>query len=122
MRRVFLVLALTVGLVSQATNAQDYSYKGYEIITVAGTAIGFTSTLITNVPTAQGTAQATVAICTLETANIRFTVNGTTPTSAVGVLWTSGSDKTFVGNDILRAFRSIRVGSSAALDCHYFGN
>lgn len=122
MRRGCVICALTVTLVAQVTNAQDYAYKGFEQITVAGSSIGFTSSLITNVPTAQGTAQATIAICTLETANIRYTVNGTTPTNTIGVLWTSGTDKTFVGHDILVAFRSIRVTSSGQLDCSYFGN
>lgn len=91
------------------------SYIAFEQITVAATAIGFTATSITP----QGP-PATTAVCRLETAQLRYTVNGTTPTTTVGTLWEVGEMVQFNGHDILVNFRAIRTGgTSGQLDCTY---
>ena len=109
---IALVLALTVPLA-----AQQYSYLAFEQITVAGTAIGFTAATI-NI--GAGHMQAETAICRLETAQIRFAYDGTTPTTTVGTLWEVGEERQFNGHQILRNFRAIRTGgSSGQLDCTY---
>ncbi len=112
--RWILVLLVSVGL-----SAQSWSYGAFEQITVAGTAIGFTASAIT--PTTGGP-QATVAVCYLETNEVRYTVDGTTPTSTVGTIWSVGTTMTFVSHNVLMQFRAIRTGSSGQLDCTYFGN
>lgn len=108
-----------------ASSAYGYSYLAFEQVTVAASSIGFTIAKIC--PDSQSTAFcgpggriATIATCTLETANVNFTIDRTTPTSSVGMLWTSGTTLTFNGADVLQNFRAIRTtGSSGQLDCTY---
>lgn len=93
------------------------SYLAFETVTVAATAIGFTDATI--VETA-GHPAATLAVCRLETAEIRVRYDGTAPTAAVGTLVEIGDTITVTGSDVLRAFRAIRTtGTSGVLDCHY---
>ena len=81
----------------------------YETITVADTAIGITaSTMIAN--------SENYAVLTVETATIRFTTDGTTPTSTVGHLAQPGSKITLDTAAELNAFRAIRTtGTSASV-------
>lgn len=88
----------------------------FEQITVANTAIGFTSTKITS---PDGVLM-TKAVCNLETGEVRYTIDGTTPTSTVGMIWAVNTSLTFVGHDVLSNFRAIRdSGTSGQLDCTY---
>ena len=57
------------------------STTGHESVTVADTAIGFDATAANN----HGVRPA-AAVITVETASIRYTVDGTTPTTTVGHL------------------------------------
>jgi len=115
MRR--LIAALLVGLtVSAAPLLAQRAYLGFEQLTVADTAIGFTTAKIEP----PGRVQAAFAVCRLETAQIRFTFDGSTPTSTVGTLWEIGEEREFNGHDVLVNFRAIRTGgTSGVLDCHY---
>lgn len=114
MRRHGLV-ALLVGALVVPVAAQ-LAYRAFEQITVANTAIGFTAAKITPA----GLPQATLAQCRLETAQVRFTIDGTTPTSSVGTLLEIGDWLTISGHDSLERFRAIRTGStSGQLDCTY---
>ena len=81
----------------------------FEAVTVAGTAIGITaSTMIAN--------SENYAVLTLETATIRFTTDGTTPTSTVGHLVDPGDVIELDTASEVNAFRAIRTtGSSATL-------
>ena len=81
----------------------------YEAVTVAGTAIGITaSTMIAN--------SENFAVCTLETAAIRFTTDGTTPTTAIGHLASPGDVIELDTAAEVNAFRAIRTtGTSASL-------
>lgn len=114
MKRILLVtyallLAATVSLVA-------VSYSADEQITVANTAIGFTVAKITP----SGQVQATYAFCRLETAEIRYAVTGTTPTSSVGTLLEPGDTLTVQGHDVMVLFLAIRTGgTSGQLDCTY---
>ncbi len=102
--------------VIMAGNIFAYSYLAFEQITVAGTAIGFTSTKITPAGAPQ---QPDTAVCRLETAQIRYTIDGTTPTSTVGTLLETGDTIAVYGHDVLVRFRAIRTGSSGQLNCTY---
>lgn len=109
-----LVIGLALGVTLQA------AYTKFEAVTVAASAIGFTAAHINN--TVGAHPAATDASCRLETAQIRWTIDGTTPTTTVGILLEIGDVLTLAGNDTLNNFRAIRTGgSSGQLDCHYSG-
>lgn len=60
------------------------------------------------------------AVVSVETQNIRWTVDGTAPTSTVGVLLTAGSEREFVGPEVLDALCFIEAASGAAVKVAYF--
>lgn len=96
----------------------DNSFIGFEQITVANTSIGFTAAKIT--PSTGSGMQAQHAICRLETAEIRYQLDGTAPTTTVGTLLEPLETITFSGHDVLAAFRAIRTTStSGTLSCTY---
>ena len=51
--------------------------------------------------------------CTLETAQIRYTLDGTAPTTTVGHLLEIGDTLTIQGRDNIVRFRAIRTGSTS---------
>jgi hypothetical protein len=107
MKRLLLVLIIVLMSCSFAWA------DAYEAITVAGTAIGTTVATVGN--NAWG-------ICRLETAEIRYTVDGaTTPTNAIGVVL-EPLEWIVLNNPFeLKNFRAIRTtGVSGSLKCHYF--
>ena len=92
-------------------NAKAFA-KAYdtESITVSNTAIGFTAGTIS-----PGDGAIPVkAVFTVETAQIRFTVDGTTPTASIGLLVQIGDIITINGQSDINAFRAIRVTSTDA--------
>lgn len=89
------------------------AYVGFEQLTVAASSIGFTTGKIT--PT--GLPMATSVSARLETAQIRYTIDGTVPTTSVGTLLEIGDVLTLTGHDVLMQFRAIRTGAvSGVLD------
>lgn len=83
----------------------------YEAITVSDTAIGFSESLISAISYRKPIIE---AFCTVEGAQIRYTYNGTTPTSTVGHLAEVGDVYAIRGlNDVLQ-FRAIRTGTTNA--------
>lgn len=114
--RALLLLATIVALTVPV--AAQYRYTAFEQITVAAVSIGFTSATINE---GSGHPQATIASCRLETAQIRYRVDGTAPTSSVGTLLEIGDIITLTSPDLVRNFRAIRTGgTSGVLDCSYF--
>ena len=82
-------------------------YKGYdrEDITVSTTAIGFTaSKLITKPPPKR-------AVMTLEGATIRYTYDGTDPTTDLGHQMFIGDILIIEGTENLNKFKAIRDGT-----------
>jgi hypothetical protein len=98
---------------------QAVSYIAFEQVTVAAVSIGFTSTKVE--PDGSGAGrQADTAVCRLETAEIRYTIDGTTPTSSVGTLLEIGDVLTITGHDSIMRFRAIRTGAvSGVANCTY---
>lgn len=84
----------------------------YESITVAGTAVPLTAATYGDCPN---------ALCTVETAAIRWTVDGTTPVAGgPGHLAQAGEAIELHTIAEVRGFRAIREsGVSAALRCSY---
>ncbi len=115
-------LSVAIALALSVT-VYGWTYLGFESITVGATAIGFTASCIQVGTGCNGSVshdQATAASCRLETAQIRYTYDGTTPTSTVGTLLEVGETLTLSGNDALQDFQAIRTGSSSgALKCNY---
>lgn len=98
--------------------AAQFRYVAFEQITVATTAIGFTAATI---QAGNGHPQVTLASCRLETAQVRFTVDGTTPTSTVGTLLEIGDWLTLSSPDLVANFLAIRTGgTSGQLNCTYY--
>ena len=87
----------------------------YESITVGATAIGFTAAKIV-----QAAGTAVMAFVSVETASISMTLNGTTPTSSIGHLWTAGQAFTVCGSLDIGRFRAIQVVSSGTMKVTYF--
>jgi hypothetical protein len=95
---------------ARAAGAADYF--AYEKLTVADSVKTMTSNTYTSV--------ATKAICTLEDASIRFTLDGTTPTTDVGLLLSSGQTLTLDLHNQIVKFQAIRTGgTSGTLRCNY---
>ena len=82
----------------------------HEAITVADTAIGFTAAKLKDTKVLdKGVSR---VVCTVETAQIRFTVDGTTPTSSVGHIANVGDVIEVDGVDAPK-FLAIRSGGSS---------
>ena len=109
MKKLFLTIIVFLSLCSFARA------DSYEAITVAGTAIGTTAATV---------GIATWGVCRVETAEIRYTLDGsTTPTNTVGVVVEPLEWIVLDNKDKLRNFRAIRTtATSASLKCHYFQN
>lgn len=60
------------------------------------------------------------AVISVETQNIRWTADGTVPTSTVGVLLTAGSEREFVGEGVLAQLLVIETTSGASVKVAYF--
>lgn len=111
MRRVLCVIGLVALSVAQPLTV---SYSNFEQVVVAGTAIGLTTAVITP----PGLPMATGAKCRCRTAQLSFTINGTTPTASVGTLLEVGDILEMSGHDSLVLFRAIRTtGTSGQIDC-----
>lgn len=110
--------ALAVLLLLQAS-PRAVTYIAFEQVTVAASSIGFSTAKI--LPDGAGSSrQATLASCRLELAEIRFTIDGTTPTAAVGTLLEPNDVLTVTGYDSISRFRGFRTtGTSAQLSCTY---
>jgi len=84
-------------------------FIGYESITV-NTAIGFTvTTLVTSDVPKQ---HAVTAFCRLETAQIRYRLDGTDPTTTEGILLEVGETLIVIGHMNLMRFRAIKTGTT----------
>lgn len=90
----------------------------YEDLTVSSTAVGFTTAKI-KVVGPVGTVKSGEAFFGVETAPIRFTTNGTTPTATVGVLVNPGQFITITSEEDVERFRAIRTAADASLKCLY---
>lgn len=115
MKRILCGLLAALGVVAVVRAAVDYT--AFEQITVANSAIGLTSATIVQ---GSGHVQANTATCRLETAQIRYRIDGTAPTTTVGTLLEIGDSVILRGTDVLLKFSAIRTGgSSGVLDCTY---
>lgn len=116
-----MIRRLSILIVLSSVTLAAVSYVKQEQVTVANASIGFTAANINN--TNGSHVAAVSAVCRLETAEIRYTLDGTAPTTSVGILMEIGDVLSIAGNDLLNNFRAIRTGStSGQLDCTYYGS
>ena len=96
--------------------AETRSAYAFEQITVATTAIGLTTANIR-----RGTGSTKKVVITVESARVRYRVDGTDPTSSVGDLVNPSQRITLTSFSDIENFSAIRDGStSATLDVHYY--
>jgi hypothetical protein len=87
----------------------------FETITIANASIGITATTINPA----GRPQQNVCAGRLESADVRYRIDGTAPTDSIGVLLSSGDTITIVGADTAQTIRFIRTAAvSATLSLH----
>lgn len=110
------LIAFGLALFSVSGHAQ-WVALGYEQITASATATGFTATTLQ--PGGGGTSpQATVGMCKLTTAQVRYRIDGPSPTSTTGILVDIGGVITLQTAQVLKNFKAIRTGgTSGVLDC-----
>lgn len=109
MKKILIVLVIAFTLISAMSSVEATAIQ-YESITVTDTAVGLTPSKYNN---AMGQYE---AFCTLETAQIRFTVDGsTTPTATVGHLLEPGQILYLKGYTEIANFRAVRTGSSSGI-------
>lgn len=82
----------------------------FEQVTISTASLGFTST---KYDPGNGT-PAIHALVTVESAQIRYTVDGTTPTTMVGHLKEVGDEFEVWGSTDIKNFRAIRTGGTDA--------
>lgn len=89
-----------------------------ETLTVAGTAIGYSTSVI---PVVTGNPDVLKASFIVEGGPIRITLDGTTPTTSVGMLFQPGDFVTIEGEKDVKNFLAIRTtATSATLYVTYF--
>lgn len=109
MKKILVALVICSFLaISSLAYARAYNT---ESITVSNTAIGFTSATISP----ERKTKPYKAVFTVETAAIRFTVDGSTPTSSVGFLAQIGDIVTINGEGDIKNFRAIRTDATDAV-------
>ena len=108
MKRILLIVAFAMLLAIPAWGAN------LEAITVDNTAggVALTTSYVDN---------SSMCFMTLETGQIRWTIDGTAPTTTVGHLLEIGQTLTFNSRQQCRGFRAIRTGTtSGALKVTYW--
>lgn len=102
---------------------QEYLWAARERITIDDTAggIGFTAAIFNPTTGDRKGIPARIAKFTVETADIRYTKDGSTaPTSAIGkTIYETGGDS-IIGSLNIKNFRAFRIGAnSATIDVEY---
>jgi hypothetical protein len=92
----------------------------FETLTIDNTAAGVPFTASKVIKSSAATTSAVKATCTLETAQIRFRIDGTAPTTTVGHPLEIGESFELIGNENIAKFKGIRTGgTSGVLQCSY---
>jgi len=113
-----MIAAMVIGSATYSSaqlsrhTAGQYYPVDYESITVADTAIGFTSSKISP---SSSTRKPARAIITVETAQIRYRVDGTDPTSSEGHILEINDVLILIGTESIRNFKAIRTTSTSGV-------
>jgi len=114
MKKIISAIIFSFLVISSLAYARAYNT---ESITVSNTAIGFTDATINP----ERRIKPIRAVFVVEAAQIRFTVDGSTPTSTVGFLAEIGDIVTINGEHDIEKFKAIRTGAvDATIQPIYF--
>lgn len=117
MRRILISALMALSVVG--LGAQWGYVNTLDDVSVTGTAAAVFASA--DVRAGSGHPQADLATCSLTTANIRVTTDGSTPTTSYGEVLVPGN-YVFQGNQVLLALNAIRDDStSATLSCTLYG-
>ncbi len=120
MKRLFVLFAILLLSVT-VYSADLLRPTGYEAITVDATAGGVSLTTAKYLTASTSKILSDYAVLSNETAQIRFTVDGTAPTSTVGLLLQPNQSWLLDSFEELKNFRAIRVSdTSASLKVIYY--
>jgi len=117
---LILILVLPTIIIAQNNTTRFFVAYDYENLTVDTTVggVSFDSTIVGS--TAQSVTF-TVACASGSSCPIRFTLDGTAPTTSVGLRADFEQSVTIYSNTNIKAFRAIREGAtSAVLNVTYF--
>ena len=108
MQALINFLARFINATKDAFNVQLSGSKAaeFETVTIDNTAGGVALTAAKYVTCIK-------ALISVETAQIRFTVDGTAPTTTVGHILNSGDVLSLTSNEDIAAFKAIRTGTSS---------
>lgn len=117
---IFFVAVLGLPFVASAQECIVGNVKGidpldHEELTISNSALGFTAGTIQ-----QAAGNAAVAVVTVETDQIRYWVDGSTPTISSGHLAEAGTSFTVCGLNSIKNFLAIRVTLDAAIKASFF--
>ena len=113
MRKLLIGLVMGVFLISVVHAADVLRPTGYEAITVDNTEGGKSLTVAKYFTAATSKVISDYAVITLETAPIRFTVDGTTVTSTIGMPLLPYQSIVLKAYEELKNFRAIRTGDNS---------
>ena len=103
----------------RVSNGAKTTYS-FEKITVSSTPIGFTAAKIVRPSATAGQDRiAEFALVTVETDQIRYTTDGTTPDASTGHLLDVGDALELDNHDDIRRFKAIRVTTDATIQVSY---
>jgi hypothetical protein len=115
------LLALTLPVQGQAATCPGLDRQlvpiqnSHETLTVAAVAVPFSATKYT-----QGGYNAALALISVETGAISYTLDGTTPTTIVGHQVVAGTHFEICGLEAIKGFRATQVAVPATLKVTYF--
>ena len=94
---------------------------GFEKLTVSNTAKALTLATYQTTPIANTTQRAILAVITVEDNDMRYRVDGTDPTTAIGHLIKDGGIIQLESGLEINQFRAIRVSADAVIQVTYYG-
>ena len=90
--------------------------KAFETLTISGTSTPLTAGIYSKNNGLECANKATISV---ETASLRYRVDGSAPTATVGLLANDGDVITLLGRNEIKLFRAIRVGVDSKITVDY---
>lgn len=124
MKKIFVLLVLLAALALPFTLQAQQCFIGnvrgiepldHDELTIGAVASGFTAGTVQ-----QAAGNAHIAVVTVETDQLRYWIDGTTPTGSSGHLADAGSSFLVCGLNSIKNFLAIRVTTDADIKVSYF--
>jgi len=117
---LFLLAALALPSVSNAQECIIGNVRGIDPLDKEELTIGVAASGFTDGTIKQAAGNAAVAVVTVEDDQIRYWVDGSTPTASSGHLAESGTSFTICGLNSIDNFSAIRVTTDAEIKASFF--